>query len=522
MMAVTPVPTICGLYTRVSTRNQADTEYSSLETQREKLEAYCKSQDQYVIYRVYEDAGFSADTMNRPALKELLQDIRAGRITCVLAYKIDRLTRSVKDFHVLMDLFDRHGAKFVSITQSLDTHHPMGRLLRNILLDFAQFEREMTADRTRDKMQQRATKGLWNGGNVPFGYRNEDKRLVKHPEEAACVQFMFQHFAQDPSLTRLRAELQRRGWFPRTGKPWGKMTLDYILTNPIYCGRIQFNDQLFPGEHEALIEEGLYHKVQSLPREHSRAETKIQRTFLLKGLLRCSVCQSVMTPHYTQKRRKDQSINRIAYYRCTKTMQHNNAVCTIKALNADTVERQVIEYLSTLSQQAEWVKVTVEELNRDQKEQVRPLEQEAIRLRASLNRLEREIDRLVRGVGQGTVSVQRLEDEMRRQQQEQHSLETQYQAVQRQIEEHTAREYDSEIVLRNLKNFQKIFAALLPKEKMEVLRCLVRDIVVHPDKLIFNIFELAEVGTSSQERKGWLPSDTLSEHWRCKVRIASD
>jgi site-specific DNA recombinase len=107
MMAVTPVPTICGLYTRVSTRNQADTEYSSLETQREKLEAYCKSQDQYVIYRVYEDAGFSADTMNRPALKELLQDIRAGRITCVLAYKIDRLTRSVKDFHVLMDLFDR-------------------------------------------------------------------------------------------------------------------------------------------------------------------------------------------------------------------------------------------------------------------------------------------------------------------------------------------------------------------------------------------------------------------------------
>src|SRR5581483_9418412 len=127
-MATTP--TTCALYTRVSTRNQADTEYSSLETQREKLEAYCKSQDQYVIYRVYEDAGYSADSLDRPALKELLQDLRSGRINCVLAYKIDRLTRSVKDFHVLMDLFDQHGAKFVSITQSLDTHHPMGRLLR--------------------------------------------------------------------------------------------------------------------------------------------------------------------------------------------------------------------------------------------------------------------------------------------------------------------------------------------------------------------------------------------------------
>ncbi|MFO0767255.1 MAG: recombinase family protein [Nitrospiraceae bacterium] len=394
-MPASSSPTICGLYTRVSTRNQVDTEYSSLETQREKLEAYCKSQDQYVIYRVYEDAGFSADTMNRPALKELLHDIRTGRISCVLAYKIDRLTRCVKDFHVLMDLFDRHGAKFVSITQSLDTHHPMGRLLRNILLDFAQFEREMTADRTRDKMQQRATKGLWNGGNVPFGYCNEDKRLLKHPEEARCVQFMFQYFAQDPSLTRLRTELQRRGWRNRTGKPWGKMSLDYILRNPVYCGQIQFNEQLYTGEHEALIEEALYHKVQSLTREHTRAETKIQRTFLLKGLLKCSVCRSVMTPHYTQKRRKDNSINRIAYYRCTKTMHHNNAVCTVKNLNANDIERQVIEYLASLNEQAAWVKTTVEDLNRVQKEKVRPLEREAIRLRAGIDKLEREIDRLV-------------------------------------------------------------------------------------------------------------------------------
>lgn len=181
----------------------------------------------------------------------------------------------------------------------------------------------------------------------------------------------------------------------------------------------------------------------------------------------------------------------------------------------------MIEYLSTLSQQAEWVKVTVEELNRDQKEQVRPLEQEGIRLKAGLNRLEREIDRLVRGVGQGTVSVQRLEDEMRRQQQEQHSLEAQYQAVQRQIQEHSAREYDSEIVLRNLKDFQRIFSALLPKEQMEVLRCLVRDIIVHPDKLVFNIFELAEVGTSSQERKGWLPMADQTEHWQYAVRIST-
>ena len=174
-----------------------------------------------------------------------------------------------------------------------------------------------------------------------------------------------------------------------------KMSIDYILKNPTYQGKIQFNDQLYQGEHEPIIEEGLFHKVQSMTRDHGRAETKIQRVFLLKGILKCSVCQSVMTPHYTQQRRKDQSIHRIAYYRCTKTMHQNNAVCTIKALNADTVERQVIEYLATLSEQADWVKGTVEDLNRDQKARVRPLEQEAIRLKASLNALEREIDRLV-------------------------------------------------------------------------------------------------------------------------------
>src|SRR5271156_4774445 len=183
--------TVCGLYTRVSSRNQAEADYSSLETQRERLEAYCKSQDNYSVYRVYEDGGYSADSLDRPALKEMLRDLREGKLNCVLAYKIDRLTRSVRDFHQLMEVFDRHSVKFVSVTQCLDTQNPMGRLLRNVLLDFAQFEREMTADRTRDKMHQRAQKGLWNSGNVPYGYKDENKRLIANTDEADHLRFMF-------------------------------------------------------------------------------------------------------------------------------------------------------------------------------------------------------------------------------------------------------------------------------------------------------------------------------------------
>jgi site-specific DNA recombinase len=222
---MTTTATICGLCTRVSSRNQAEADYSSLETQRERLEAYCKSQENYSVYRVYEDGGYSADSMDRPALKEKLRDIRDGKLNCVLAYKIDRLTRSVKDFHVLMDVFDRCGVKFVSVTQSLDTQNPMGRLLRNVLLDFAQFEREMTADRTRDKMHQRAEKGLWNGGNVPYGYAAENKKLVSHPREAPRLKHMFHRFADTPSLSRLRNELHRQGWYTRSNKPSAKPRL---------------------------------------------------------------------------------------------------------------------------------------------------------------------------------------------------------------------------------------------------------------------------------------------------------
>lgn len=498
-------PIICGLYTRVSTRNQLEGEYSSLDTQREKLEAYCKSQEQYVIYRVYEDPGYSADSLTRPALKELLEDIRAGKIQCVLAYKIDRLTRSVKDFHVLMDIFDRFGVKFVSITQSLDTHHPMGRLLRNILLDFAQFEREMTADRTRDKMQQRASKGLWNGGNIPYGYHNQEKRLVSHSVEAERIQFMFQQYAQNPSIARLRQELYIRAWHPRSGQHWGKMTLSYILSNPIYCGKVKFNEQLHKGEHEALIDEALYYKVQSLRPERTRVTTRIERVYLLKGLLKCSKCESLMTPHYTQKRRKDGSVNRIAYYRCTKTMHKSNQVCSIKQLNAAHIEKQVADYLMQLCQDSPLVNLTIEEMNRNQKETLRPLHREEIRLRARLDEMDREIDRYVRALGQGSMLVKRVEREILQREKDKEAVQIQYDSIQQKLREHVARDYDGEIVMKALQDFRRVFDALAPQEQVEVLRCLVRDIVVYPDKLLLNIFELAELTPGSQKRKDWLP-----------------
>jgi hypothetical protein len=261
------------------------------------------------------------------------------------------------------------------------------------------------------------------------------------------------------------------------------------------------NNQLYPGEYEALMEEGMNCKVQSLTREHTQAETKTQLTFLLKGLLKCSACESFMTPHYTQKRHKDGSVYWISYYRCTKTMHQNDALRTIKHLNADQTEQQVIQYLADLNQNVDWVKGSVEDLNHNQREKVRPLEQESIRLTAKLDQLEREIDRFVHGMGQGTVSVKRLEQEMRQREKGQQAMKAPYEAVQRQITEQTARDYDAEVVLRNLQNFRKVFDSLTPQKRADVPLCLIKNIIVYPDKLVLNIFELAELTPGSQKRK---------------------
>lgn len=502
---MTMTATICGLYTRVSSRNQAEADYSSLETQRERLEAYCKSQEDYTVYRVYEDGGYSADSMDRPALKEMLRDIRDGKLNCILAYKIDRLTRSVKDFHVLMDVFDRCGVKFVSVTQSLDTQNPMGRLLRNVLLDFAQFEREMTADRTRDKMHQRAQKGLWNGGNVPYGYTAENKKLIPHPQEASRLQYIFHRFADNPSLSRLRDELHRRGWYTRSNKPWSKMALDHILRNPVYCGLIRFGEQQFKGAHEPLIEESLYRRVQSVRRDRSHGATKLKREFLLRGLIRCAECGSMMTPHYTQKRLKDGSLNRIPYYRCTKTMHFNNAVCTVKHINADHLESLVVGKLSELSQNEAYLKMSVTEMNADLERKVEPLQKEAQQLRNRLKEIDQEMNRYVKALGQGKLSIGRLETEIAALELDRDSLQTQVDGIERKISESAVRDYNAELLQQTLRDFRTSFAALTPPEKSEALQCVLKGVTVHPKKLAMEIFELEGFHPSSQIRKEWLP-----------------
>jgi DNA invertase Pin-like site-specific DNA recombinase len=266
----------CAIYTRVSTDHGLEQDFNSLDAQREACEAYVKSQahEGWTLLRdCFDDGGFSGGSMDRPALRRLLEAIRNRRINIIVVYKVDRLTRSLADFAKLIELFDKYDVSFVSITQSFNTTSSMGRLTLNVLLSFAQFERELTGERIRDKIAASKKKGIWVGGVVPLGYRVEDGKLVIDPSEAETVRSIFERYLVLESLPELQRELRESGTLTRrrelaTGKVIGGVALTngalaYLLRNRVYLGELNHRGKSYPGAHQAIIHMALFEAVQT-------------------------------------------------------------------------------------------------------------------------------------------------------------------------------------------------------------------------------------------------------------------
>ncbi len=266
----------CAIYTRVSSDRGLEQDFNSVDAQREAGEAFIKSQSHEgwkLLRDGYDDGGYSGGTMERPALQRLLEAIRTDRIDVVVVYKVDRLTRSLADFAKLVELFDAHKVSFVSVTQSFNTTTSMGRLTLNVLLSFAQFEREVTGERIRDKIAASKKKGLWMGGVVPLGYRVEDRKLVVDEDEAKIVRRIFDRYLALGSIPALQRELREQGVVTRartlsSGKTVGAVPLtngplSYILKNRHYLGEINHKDRSWPGEHAAIIDAALFEAVQA-------------------------------------------------------------------------------------------------------------------------------------------------------------------------------------------------------------------------------------------------------------------
>ena len=265
----------CAVYTRVSTDHRLEQDFNSLDAQREAAEAYVRSQAgegwKLVKNGVFSDGGFSGGSMERPALQRLLDLIRSRSIDVIVVYKVDRLTRSLADFAKLVELFDANGVSFVSVTQSFNTTTSMGRLTLNMLLSFAQFEREVTGERIRDKIAASKKRGIWVGGVVPLGYRVEEKKLVVDEVEAAAVHLIFERYLALGSLSALQRELREKGIVTRSrilnsgrtigGVPLTNGPLAHLLANRVYLGEINHKGQSYPAEHPAIVPAELFEAV---------------------------------------------------------------------------------------------------------------------------------------------------------------------------------------------------------------------------------------------------------------------
>jgi len=265
----------CAIYTRKSTEEGLEREFNSLDAQREACEAYITSQKHagwFPVRDMYDDGGLSGGTMERPALQRLLADIRAGKVQVVVVYKVDRLTRSLADFAKIVDIMDTHDASFVSVTQQFNTTTSMGRLTLNMLLSFAQFEREIAGERIRDKIAASKAKGMWMGGNVPLGYDVKDRKLIVNEAEAEMIRMIFRRYAEIGSIRLLKYALDERGIVSKRrakaglvrsgGNRFSSGALYNLLRNPIYHGKIGHQGKVYPGQHEAIIDPDLWQRVQ--------------------------------------------------------------------------------------------------------------------------------------------------------------------------------------------------------------------------------------------------------------------
>jgi site-specific DNA recombinase len=346
----------CAVYTRKSTEEGLSQEFNSLDAQRECAEAYIQSQCNQgwiVLPDRYDDGGFTGANLDRPALKRLLADIEARRIDCVVIYKVDRLSRSLFDFARLMQIFDRYGVSFVSVTQQFNSSTPMGRLTLNILLSFAQFEREIVSERTRDKIAAARRKGKWAGGFPVLGYDLDGSRsrLVVNETEAEQVREIFGIFLERRSLSAVPDELQRRGWQTkvwttrkgvlREGRPWDRLALVRLLSNVLYVGEVRHRGKIYAGEQPAIVDRTVWRRAQRLlQRRKEPGSERNRQGALLQGLLKCAGCGKRMTAGYTTRDGR-----RYAYYICVTAQKNGRRACPGGQLSARRTEEAIVEAL---------------------------------------------------------------------------------------------------------------------------------------------------------------------------------
>jgi site-specific DNA recombinase len=394
----------CAIYTRKSTEEGLQQEFNSLDAQRDAAELYIRSQQHEgwtLIDSHYDDGGFTGGNMDRPALKRLMHDIEAGRIDCVVVYKLDRLSCSLLDFTKMVEVFDRRHVAFVSTTQQFNTGTSMGRLMLNVLLSFAQFEREIISERTRDKIAAARRRGKWSGGMPILGYDlSPNTKLAVNPDEASRVREIFQLYLREQSLLPTVQILNQRGWthkrwqtrkgHSRGGKPFTRSGLHQLLTNVTYIGRVKYKQEHHPGEQPAIIDPETWVAVQARLRRNGRnggSEVRNRFGFTLKGLLHCASCRCAMSPSHSLKNKT----KRYRYYVCLTATKQGWQACPAPSLPAGQLENFIAEQIRDIGNDPELRRLTTLEVRERDRERAAALEREIVQIERNLARWEDEL-----------------------------------------------------------------------------------------------------------------------------------
>lgn len=486
----------CAIYTRKSTEEGLEQEFNSLDAQREAGEAYITSQRHEgwtVIPLRYDDGGFSGGNMDRPALERLMQDVENHRIDCIVVYKVDRLSRSLLDFAKIMEVLDKNGVSFVSVTQQFNTSTSMGRLILNVLLSFAQFEREIIGERIRDKVAAAKRKGKFTGGTPPLGYDVDPNRtaLIVNPEEARLVRHIFKRFTEIGSPITIAQELNKKGittksWMTkngtfREGKTWHKMHIYRVLYNRTYLGEVMHKDKTYPGEHEAIVSRDLWERAHAIIENSKRNRSQHVRAkspALLKGIIRCGACDSAMSPVSTGTARKN-----YRYYTCGKASKTGYSNCPVRSVPAGDIEGAVLQQLRAIFKSPEIVAQTYQATCDLEAEALERLRSERTELEGRLASIKQTASRLL----DSGAADSKTTDDIRRTNEEYIDTQRRFQDVDNEIEGMQARLVTERDVAECLHRLGPIWDELFPLEQMRIVQLLIEQVIVHPDGMNIRI-----------------------------------
>ncbi len=470
----------CAIYTRKSVAEGLEKDFNTLDAQREAGESYIasqKSEGWVVIPKHYDDGGFSGGNMERPALMELFEDIKKGKIDVVVVYKVDRLSRSIMDFAKIVELFSSHDVSFVSVTQHFNTKDSMGRLTLNILLSFAQFERELISERIKDKIVASKKKGRWTGGQPVLGFNilPEGRAIEVNQKEAQIVRSIFAKYLECRSIRGTLEYVQKnnirtKSWKSRKGKmlggvPFSQSVLNHMLKNKIYLGKVEYKGNVYDGEFDAIIDQNVFDSVQELLSKNSVDKTPQVRNkynALLAGKVFCKACGTPMTHSYTKK--TPTKVYR--YYICATATKKGWKKCPNPSLNAEEIENMVVSELERISQDKELCNEVLDSFFTENQAELEVLIKNEVSAKHSLANIRKKID---------TESDISNLPQLRKSEAETVAVIEDIQSDISNIREKLGK--SREYLSRLFGNFHAIWSNLMFKEKFELVDAIVESVV---------------------------------------------